>query len=107
MDERLQRRVQRYGWDRAAAHYERFWARQLAPARESMLAFADLGPGDVVLDVACGTGLLTLPAARAVAEAGRVVATDLSDEMVRLVAELAAEEGLDQIEADMRAFAGV
>lgn len=100
MDERLQRRVQRYGWDRASAHYERFWARQLAPARESMLRLADLAPGEAVVDIACGTGLLTIPAARAVGESGRVTATDLSAEMVRLVGELAAERGLGQIETE-------
>ena len=100
MDGRLQRRVQRYGWDRASAHYERFWARQLAPAREAMLRLADIGPGDAVVDVACGTGLLTFPVARLVGEAGRVMATDLSAEMARRVEELALEEGLAQIEAE-------
>ena len=30
MDARLQRRVQRYGWDRAVEHYEEHWLRRLA-----------------------------------------------------------------------------
>ena len=32
MDARLQRRVQRYGWDRAVEHYEEHWLARLAPA---------------------------------------------------------------------------
>ncbi len=31
MEPRLQRRVQRYGWDLAAAAYEPLWQAQLAP----------------------------------------------------------------------------
>lgn len=79
MDARLQRRVQRYGWDKAAAYYERYWAAQLAPGRQQLLEFAALQPGECVLDVACGTGLVTLPAAEAVGSAGSIVATDLSE----------------------------
>jgi 2-polyprenyl-3-methyl-5-hydroxy-6-metoxy-1,4-benzoquinol methylase len=42
------------------------------------------GPGERVLDIACGTGLVTFPAARAVGPGGRVVGTDLSQEMVNV-----------------------
>ena len=52
MDAKLQRRVQRYGWDKAAAHYERFWAEQLAPAQRLLLDLASLAPGEHVLDIA-------------------------------------------------------
>lgn len=94
MDARLQRRVQRYGWDKAAGHYERYWAAQLLPAQQLLLELAALAPGEHVLDIACGTGLVTFPAARAVGAAGRVVGTDLSDEMVRTVTALAAGRGV-------------
>lgn len=94
MDARLQRRIQRYGWDKASAEYERFWAEQLAPAQNLLLQLAALTPGEQVLDIACGTGLVTFPAARAVGPTGRVVGTDLSDEMVKTITRLAADRGV-------------
>lgn len=99
MDERLQRRVQRYGWDRAVDHYEGFWRRQLAPAQERLLSMAELRPGERVLDVACGTGLVTLPAAEAVGPDGHVLATDISLRMVEAVTEAARARGLAQVSA--------
>lgn len=97
MDARLQRRVQRYGWDKASLAYEQFWRRQLASAQERVLALAEIAPGAEVLDVACGTGLVTFPAARAAGAAGRVVGVDLSQEMVNLAADEARTLGLAQV----------
>ena len=99
MDARLQRRVQRYGWDKAAPHYERYWQAQLAPARERLLTLAALAPGERVLDAACGTGLVTLPAAEAVGASGSVVGTDISDAMVAHVQREADARGLSQVSA--------
>jgi len=97
VDPRLQRRVQRYGWDRASAHYEGYWARQLEPAQDLLLALAALKPGERVLDVACGTGLVTFRAAEAVGPSGRVVGTDLSEQMVEHAAAAAAGRGLAHV----------
>ena len=66
MDRRLQLRVQRYGWDRVGDDYGRFWARQVEPAQRRLLEMAALRPGERVLDVACGPGNVTFPAAEAV-----------------------------------------
>jgi ubiquinone/menaquinone biosynthesis C-methylase UbiE len=97
MDAKLQRRVQRYGWDRAAAYYEEFWHKQLAPAQVRLLELAALRPGERVLDIACGSGLVTFPAAEAVGPTGEVVATDISEEMVKLIGRLAAERGVTNV----------
>jgi SAM-dependent methyltransferase len=96
MDARLQRRVQRYGWDKAADYYENFWREQLAPAQNRMLELADLKPGEKILDVACGTGLVTFDAAKAVGETGEIVGTDISEAMVEKAAQAAKKRGLSQ-----------
>ena len=82
MEAQLQRRVQRYGWDRAAPHYNQCWREALLSATAALLRLAALTPGERVLDVACGTGVLSLEAARAVGADGAVVGTDISAKMV-------------------------
>lgn len=97
MEPRLQRRIQRYGWDRAALHYEGRWSRQLGPAQELLLRMAELEPGEEVLDVACGTGLVTFPAARRVGPRGRVVGTDISQGMIDEGMRLAGAAGIGNV----------
>lgn len=82
MDARLQRRVQRYGWDLAAADYEALWQQQLAPAQSALLDAAALAPGERVIDVACGTGIVSAAAARAVGASGQVLGVDIAEQMV-------------------------
>jgi ubiquinone/menaquinone biosynthesis C-methylase UbiE len=82
MNARLQRRIQRYGWDLAAGGYESLWQAQLAEAQRILLALASPALGERVLDVACGTGLVSIEAARAVGPSGQVVGIDLSERMV-------------------------
>jgi ubiquinone/menaquinone biosynthesis C-methylase UbiE len=100
MDPRLQRRVQRYGWDKAAEFYEQSWARQIEPAQSRMLALAELARGERVLDVACGTGLVTFRAAEQVGADGAVVGTDISDAMVQHVRALAVAHGAAHVTAE-------
>jgi len=97
MNARLQRRVQRYGWDRAVTDYERGWREQLEPAQTMMLEMAALGRGERVLDVACGTGLVSFRALEAVGPSGSVLGTDLSGEMVEAARERAHARGLRNI----------
>jgi ubiquinone/menaquinone biosynthesis C-methylase UbiE len=94
MDPRLQRRVQRYGWDRAVVAYEAGWRDQLEPAHSLMLGMAALRPGERVLDVACGTGLVSFRAAATVGHQGAVVGTDISGEMVETARRGAAQRDL-------------
>lgn len=95
MDARLQRRVQRYGWDRAADHYEAGWAKQLKPAQDLMLEMVHLEPGHHVIDIACGTGLVSFSVAEIVGPAGRVVGTDISDRMVEICQQRAKGNGFE------------
>ena len=98
MDARLQRRVQRYGWDKASGWYEQYWREQLRPAQERALAMADLQPGAHVIDTACGTGLMTFEAARLVGSGGRVHGTDLSQDMIDRASEQARARGVANVE---------
>ena len=93
MEPALQRRVQRYGWDKASSYYEDFWQRQLKPAQDLLLEMADLQPGEIVLDVACGTGLISFSALTKLGEKGRVLGTDISEKMVEMSSLLAMQKG--------------
>jgi ubiquinone/menaquinone biosynthesis C-methylase UbiE len=109
MDARLQRRVQRYGWDKAAAQYERSWHEQLKPAQTALIAMAGPVPGERVLDVACGTGLVTLRVAALVAPRGTVIGIDLSEEMVAMARGIAganafANTSFEHMDAEELAF---
>ena len=99
MDANLQRRIQRYGWDRAVAVYEQAWAEQLRPAQLRLLEMAALQQGERVIDIACGTGLVTFPAATAVGAGGHVLATDISARMVERVEEEARDRALTNVTA--------
>jgi len=78
MDPRLQRRVQRYGWDRAVSAYEEGWRAQLEPAHSLMLDMVALEPGLRVLDVACGTGHLLRMLGAALPSGTKLFGVDLS-----------------------------
>ncbi len=58
---------------------------------------AEVGPGDSVLDVCCGTGDLAFELARRVAPGGRVVGCDFSEPMLDLAREKAAEAGTEAV----------
>jgi ubiquinone/menaquinone biosynthesis C-methylase UbiE len=97
MNAQLQRRIQRYGWDAATQDYEALWSGQLAPARLALLARAAIRPGEHVLDVACGTGLVTFDAAHAAGSGGRVIGVDLSGKMVDAARLRATQGGLRHV----------
>ncbi len=97
MDAKLQRRIQRYGWDKAADAYETGWRRALAEAQAMLLHMADAQPGESVLDLACGTGLVSLPLAEAVGVSGHVFATDISEKMIDKLQRSAAGRGFRHV----------
>lgn len=94
----LQRRVQRYGWDRAAPYYETGWQDQLWSAQERLLSEVDPEAGEIILDVSCGTGLVTIPLAALVAPGGAVIGIDLSEGMIEEARSLASKKGTENID---------
>jgi ubiquinone/menaquinone biosynthesis C-methylase UbiE len=87
----------------AAGMESRFRYRFFSPTE--ILSGADILPGQVVLEVGCGTGYFTLPAARLLGEAGRLTAIDVVPESVALVSTKAEAAGLKNvrvIKADAR-----
>ncbi|HEV3250101.1 MAG TPA: methyltransferase domain-containing protein [Puia sp.] len=97
MEPALQRRIQRYGWDKAASYYETFWVKQLKPAQDLLLEMVHLEPGEKVLESACGTGLVSFHAGAKVTEKGFVWGTDISQKMVEIAEALALDKKISHI----------
>lgn len=93
MNPDLQRRIQRYGWDKAAKFYEKSWQAQLKPAHDILLTKSNIKPGEHIIDIAAGTGLITFRMAEKVGPSGQILATDISDEMVKIGNSLAESKG--------------
>jgi ubiquinone/menaquinone biosynthesis C-methylase UbiE len=82
----------------AAAAYEDASARYWQFLSPKTVELVNLRPGDTVLDVACGTGPATLPAADAVGPSGRVVGLDYADGMLAIARKKAEDAGHKNIE---------
>src|SRR5437764_719902 len=81
----------------AATRWERPSADMGRGATDAIVSLAQPRPGMNVLDVASGTGAPSLQIARAVAPTGRVTATDLSPEPLKIAAERARKRGLTNL----------
>ena len=93
----LQRRVQRYGWDKAANYYEKSWQEQLKPAHDHLMKIANIQSGETILDIAAGTGLITFRMANMTGSTGKILATDISDEMVKIGTQHAQSKNLTNV----------
>jgi ubiquinone/menaquinone biosynthesis C-methylase UbiE len=78
----------------AAHRYERCVARYiLGPWAPSLVEAAGIRPGDQVLDVACGTGVVTRIAAERAGSTGKVVGLDLNPDMIAVAQALPPSAG--------------
>jgi len=97
MEPALQRRVQRYGWDKAASYYENTWQQQLKPAHDALFDFANIQQGQKIIDIACGTGLISFRASAATGSKGFVLGTDISDKMIEIADKTSKENSINNI----------
>lgn len=95
------RQAQHRNWDSAAVGWKEWSAfndRADRHISERLVELAGVQPGSRVLDVAAGYGEPALTAARKAGPGGRVVATDISGEMLAFGRERAAAAGLGNVE---------
>ncbi len=86
----------RNAWDNIATGFDEFVTPLTIPLAEDALRLVDLRPGMLFLDVAAGSGALSIPAARLGAQ---VLATDISPALMERLDARAREEGLSNLEA--------
>jgi SAM-dependent methyltransferase len=67
----------------------------LEPIRDRVLANARIAPGETLLDVGCGDGLIGFGALPLVGERGSVVFSDISPDLLDVAAETAREAGVE------------
>ncbi|HEX2284480.1 MAG TPA: methyltransferase domain-containing protein [Mycobacterium sp.] len=86
-----------------AENYQRFFVPAIAiPVSKDLLAGAELRTGDRVLDVACGTGVITRLAAECVGASGTVTGLDVTPDMIEVAKSVPAPKGaaIDWLVAD-------
>jgi len=93
------KQAQRQAWDRTASGMKRWWpvlegGQKLS---DKLIDLAGVRPDSKVLDVATGIGEPAVTAARHVQPNGRVLATDISPEMIAIGRERAEKLGLQLI----------
>ena len=87
-------------WDGVAAGWQSWWQTFEEGANrvsDKLVQMADLKPGDKVLDIATGIGEPAVTAARRVGAGGKVMATDLSTQMISIAKSRAKSLGLDDV----------
>ena len=72
--------------------------RNAEPVTQRMLDLAAINPGNWVLDIASGTGEPAIPAALRVGPSGKVIGTDLVDDMLAVARDKARQQQIDNIE---------
>jgi len=80
-------------YDKVADAYDDLWSRHVHEPNVRLTRALGLKPGERVADLACGTGLVTVAMARAVAP-GEVVGVDVSEGMLAAARERAESQGL-------------
>jgi SAM-dependent methyltransferase len=87
-----------------AANYERYFVPAIgAPVAHDLIELAELRPGEHVLDVACGTGVVTRLAAEQVG-GGAVAGVDINPGMLQVARNVAGDTAIEWHEASAEAL---
>lgn len=92
---------ERRAWASVAAGWQRrdeLLKRGAAPVTEKLIELARITAAHHVLDIASGVGEPSLSIAKRVGSNGRVIGTDLTDEMLEYARSKAAQQGIDHVE---------
>ncbi len=79
--------------DSAAQMYEKYATLFMGQFVPALLEIAELQPGERVLDLACGTGVVARPAAAKVGETGQVTGLDINAGMLAAASAMLPESG--------------
>ena len=91
---------QRQMWDNVAKGWQAWWEtfeKGAQKVSDKLVELAEIKPGDRVLDIATGIGEPAVTAARRVKPNGRVVATDISPQMIAIAKSRAESLGLESM----------
>jgi enediyne biosynthesis protein CalE5 len=94
------KQAQRQAWGRTASGIKTWWPvleEGYQKLSDKLVELAGVRPGSKVLDVATGSGEPAITAARRVQPNGKVLATDISPEMLEIGRERAEKLGLQHI----------
>jgi ubiquinone/menaquinone biosynthesis C-methylase UbiE len=100
LDSKQYKESQRQGWDTVADSWQKWWKiTDTAAGRVSrrLIELADIKQGSTVLDIATGIGEPAITAANQVGNSGRVLATDISSQMLSIAKQRAISLGLEHV----------
>jgi ubiquinone/menaquinone biosynthesis C-methylase UbiE len=91
---------QRQMWDNAAAGWQAWWPtfeRGAQKVSDKIVELAEIKPGHWVLDIVTGIGEPAVTTVKKVMQDGKVVATDISPQMLAIAKTRAKSLGLDSV----------
>lgn len=89
--------VARSLWESDALAWDRYWVPIFSLFAKQLALVSSPSPGDVILDVGTGSGLVVRELCKTTPSVGLVVGIDSSEEMIRLARRRAASAGLKKV----------
>ena len=90
--------VIRRDYDKLSLTYDDYFSRYVGKHSRELVKRLELVPGIRVVDLACGTGTLSLEIAKSVGDAGLVTGVDQSEGMLAVAAKKSTERNLGNVE---------